>query len=121
VNAGINDTNPESATVAVQKSSAGLEVQAGSVKADANQLKVSGQPAKSAPLLAIAAVPNTNTSNYENTLMKDQEYQTDNAISVVALNDPSKGISRFFKKLTKRTPEETNGRQVRVSVFQFSY
>jgi hypothetical protein len=120
INTGFGD-NPESASVALQKSSTGLEVQSGSAQTDAKHLTVPGQPAKSAPVLAIAATPNTDASDYENEPMKDQEYQTDNAISVVALNDPSKGISKFFKKLTKRTPEETNARQVRVSVFQISY
>jgi hypothetical protein len=115
------DNNPESALVAVQKSSKGLEVQSGPSQADAKHLMVSGQPAKSAAVLAIKAPPNTNTSDYENALTKDQEYQSDNAISVVALNDPNKGISKFFKKLTQRTPEETNARQIRVSVFQISY
>jgi hypothetical protein len=120
-NTVVGDNNPESGSVAIQKSSAGLEVQPGSVQADTKRMMVAGQPVKSAPVLAMAAAPNTNASDYENALRKDQEYQSDNAISVVALNDPNKGISRFFKKLTKRTPEETNARQIRVSVFQFSY
>jgi hypothetical protein len=54
-------------------------------------------------------------------VLRENEEQTDNAISVVALNDKNKGITRLFKKLTKRTPVDENARKVRVSVFQFSY
>jgi hypothetical protein len=114
------ENNPESASVATQKSSAGLEVQPGSALTDAKNPMIAGEPAKSAPALAISAAAKANSTSYDNALIKDQEYQSDNAISVVALNDPNK-VSRFFKKLTKRTPEETNARQIRVSVFQISY
>jgi hypothetical protein len=52
------------------------------------------------------------------------DIQTDNSISVIALNEQNKGITGFFKKLTQRaTDNETadNTKKVRVSVFQFSY
>jgi hypothetical protein len=52
------------------------------------------------------------------------DIQTDNAISVIALNDRNKGITGFFKKLSKRVPgDETadNTKKLRVSVFQISY
>jgi hypothetical protein len=114
------NNNPESASVATQKSSAGLEVQPGSALTGTKNPMVAGEPVKSAPALAFSATAKANSTSYDNALMKDQEYQSDNAISVVALNDPNK-VSRFFKKLTKRTPEETNARQIRVSVFQISY
>jgi hypothetical protein len=114
------NSNPESESVATQKSSAGLEVQPGSSLTGTKNPMVAGEPVKSAPALAFSATAKANSTNYDNALMKDQEYQSDNAISVVALNDPNK-VSRFFKKLTKRTPEETNARQIRVSVFQISY
>ena len=80
-----------------------LELQPGlQDSADTKHLMAAGQPAKLLRSLLLHAGPNTNTSDYENALLKNQEYQTDNAISVVALNDQNKGISRFFKKLTKR-------------------
>jgi hypothetical protein len=53
-----------------------------------------------------------------------QNFQTDNAISIVALNEQNKAITGFFKKLTKHNPDDdktNNARKVRVSVFQFSY
>ena len=57
----------------------------------------------------------------ENAVFVENEDQTDNAISVVALNDKNKGITKLFKKLTRRTPADENARKVRLSVFQFSY
>jgi hypothetical protein len=56
-----------------------------------------------------------------NVIGVENEDQTDNAISVVAINDKNKGITKLFKKLTARAPADENERKVRVSVFQFSY
>lgn len=47
--------------------------------------------------------------------------QTDNAISVIALNEKNKSITGFFKKLTRRAAPDPNERKLRVSVFQLSY
>lgn len=51
----------------------------------------------------------------------EPDYQTDNAISVVALNERNKSITGFFKKIIRRTPANENDRKLRVSVFQISY
>jgi hypothetical protein len=71
---------------------------------------------------ALVVLTKTNTTvNNEYDASKETDDQTDNAISVVALNDSHKGITKFFKKFTKQTPADNNARKVRVSVFQFSY
>jgi len=82
---------------------------------------VSSRPGDKAPALLIAASAKTESSGSENDVWKETDFQSENAISVVALNDKNKGISQFFKKLTKRAPEVDNAKKIRVSVFQFSY
>ncbi len=74
------------------------------------------------PVLLVGVAPRSSLPENENNAEPD--LQTDNAISVVALNDQNKAIAGFFKKLTKRAPtDETanNSKKLRVSVFQFSY
>lgn len=74
------------------------------------------------PSLMIAVVGKNHPAENENQQLTD--IQTDNAISVIALNDRNKAITGFFKKLTKRASgDETadNTKKLRVSVFQFSY
>ena len=74
------------------------------------------------PSLLIAVGGKNLPAENENQQLTD--IQTDNAISVIALNDRNKSITGFFKKLTKRTAgDETadNTKKLRVSVFQFSY
>ncbi len=59
-----------------------------------------------------------------NDYVYEPDMQTDDAISVLALNDRNKTITGFFKKLTRRAPAEataSNSKKLRVSVFQFSY
>jgi hypothetical protein len=78
--------------------------------------------ASKTPALAIALDNNNSGSDVGNGDMAD--IQTDNSISVIALNDRNKGITSFFKKLTqRRSGNETaeNTKKLRVSVFQFSY
>jgi hypothetical protein len=106
--------------IAVQKSSA-LELQTSESKSGTSlsQISTVNHQPSTANLIAVAG--ETNQIRYENAVLTESDYQTDNAISVVALNDQNKGISKFFKKITKQTPSEDNGRKVRVSVFQFSY
>jgi hypothetical protein len=67
---------------------------------------------------AIETIPHVGD---ENVVLRENEDQGDNAISVVALNDRNKAVTGFFKKLTKRAPTDEKARKVRVSVFQFSY
>ena len=70
----------------------------------------------SAPVLT--AIPVSQNIKNEN---PEPDYQTDNAISVVALNERNKSITGFFKKIIRRPPVNENDRKLRVSVFQISY
>jgi hypothetical protein len=74
---------------------------------------------------ALVIVPGANVkSKNENMDLKETYDQTDNAISVIALNENNKSITGFFKKLTKISPDDnktTSTRKVHISVFQFSY
>ena len=112
---------PAESSLAIQKSSTALEIQPVAGKADNDPGLVSSRPGDKAPALLIAAIAKTESSGSENDLWKESDFQSENAISVVALNDKNKGISQFFKKLTKRAPEVDNAKKIRVSVFQFSY
>jgi hypothetical protein len=105
--------------LAIQKSSAqGLQPVNSRNAADLKQ--ISALPGSHSPVLLIAAGTGEKAKN-ENAVFAENEDQTDNAISVVALNDKNKGITKLFKKLTTRAPADENERKVRVSVFQFSY
>jgi len=113
----------DAALSAMQKSSA-QELQPANTLNDANPKQITAIPDSHSPALLIASV--TAAENFqhvrdENAAFADNEDQSDNAISVVALNDKNKGITRLFQKLTKRAPVVENDRKVRVSVFQFSY
>jgi hypothetical protein len=86
--------------------------------------QISALPGSHSPVLLIAATGTAENVPHvrdENAVLAENEDPTDNAISVVALNDKNKGITRLFKKLTRRAPAVENERKVRVSVFQFSY
>lgn len=104
---------------AVQKNSNGLELQADESGKGRDTKQIAAAPGDHAPALLIASV-NTKDVHQENVL-QEQDIQSDNAISVIALNEKNKAIAGFFKKLTKRAPADENGRTVRVSVFQISY
>jgi len=118
--------NPSSTTVtdptvlAVQKSS-DLELQSAEIPTGRDAKKMAGLPGMQAPVLLLASADATNPVQYKNAALKESDYQTEDAISVIALNEKNKSITGFFKKLTKRTPAIDNARKVRVSVFQFSY
>jgi hypothetical protein len=117
---GEQDT-PADDVMVIQKSGATPELQtSGNRNAEVAPGQLAGGT-KTALLLMAVAGKNTQTGN-ENEQLTD--IQTDNAISVIALNDRNKAITGFFKKLTKRSPaNETAGytKKLRVSVFQFSY
>ncbi|MEJ0081163.1 MAG: hypothetical protein WDM78_09505 [Puia sp.] len=107
----------------MQKSSA-QELQTVDSQNNTDPKQISALPGSHAPVLLIAATgasENVPHLRDENAVLRENEDQTDNAISVVALNDKNKGITKLFKKLTRRTPADENARKVRVSVFQFSY
>jgi hypothetical protein len=111
---------PDEPLTAVQKSSA-LELQPAENQTGPGAKQLSAKPGVQAPVLLLASAGTADHNLHENAVLKEPDYQTDNAISVVALNDNNKGITGFFKKLTKRAPADNNARKVRVSVFQFSY
>jgi hypothetical protein len=115
--------DPDGSNLAMQKSGA-QELQPVILQNDADPKQISTQPGSHLPVPLIAATGTTENVPHvrdENAVLRENEDQTDNAISVVALNDKNKGVTRLFKKLTGRTPADENARKVRVSVFQFSY
>jgi hypothetical protein len=115
--------DPDGSNLAMQKSSA-QELQPVDMQKDVNPKQISALPGSHSPVLLIASASTAENVPHvrdENAVLRENEDQTDNAISVVALNDKNKGITRLFKKLTGRTPADENARKVRVSVFQFSY
>jgi hypothetical protein len=110
--------------IAAQKSSAALEIQ------NDNRLMTDvskPQPSidgTTAAVLTVIPVAGNGFTNQEHPDVKESEHQTDNAISVIALDDNNKSITGFFKKLTKTNPDKnktTATRKIQVSVFQFSY
>lgn len=111
--------NPEGSTLAIHKSSA-QELQPVNSQNATDPKQISSLPGSHSPVLLITPGATENV-RYENALSVENEDQTDNAISVVALNDKNKGITKLFKKLTRQAPADENARKVRVSVFQFSY
>ncbi len=115
--------DPDGSNLAMQKSSA-QELQPVGLQNGADLKQISALSDNHSPVLLMAATgtaENVPQVRDENPVLRENEDQTDNAISVVALNDKNKGITRLFKKLTRRTPADENARKVRVSVFQFSY
>jgi hypothetical protein len=106
--------------LAAQKSSA-LELQSAEIPTGRDAKKMAGLPGMQAPVLLLASADATDPVQYKNESSKESDDQTEDAISVIALNEKNKSITGFFKKLTKRTPAADNARKVRVSVFQFSY
>ncbi len=114
---------PDEANVAMRKSGV-QELQPVAAPGETDPRQISALPGNHSPALLIAAAGTTENVPHvrdENAVFVENEDQTDNAISVVALNDKNKGITRLFKKLTRQTPADENVRKVRLSVFQFSY
>jgi len=120
-NAGASSTAViDPSVLAVQKSSV-LELQSAEIPNVRDAKKIAGLPGMQAPVLLLASTDATDPLQYKNASSKESDDQTEDAISVIALNKKNKSITGFFKKLTKRTPAADNARKVRVSVFQFSY
>jgi hypothetical protein len=107
---------PEDEALVVKKSNTDLSVQQAEKQTGLDPGKKLAMPVGGSLVLT-----KENRDPAQHPVYKEPDYQTDNAISVIALNDHNKGISKFFKKLTKRAPADDNARKVRVSVFQFSY
>jgi hypothetical protein len=107
--------------IGAQKSSSNLEVQSSGLKPAGTTSQTADIPGDKSKTLLLSTAAIHDQHIYEYAVMKESDYQNDNAISVVALNDQNKGIAGFFKKLTRREPADENSRKVRVSVFQISY
>jgi hypothetical protein len=110
--------------IAVQKSSAALEIQQDNLKMSGDAKQVPVVAGATASALVIVSTDPKNQVKKEDADLKESDYQTDNSISVVALDDRNKSITGFFKKLTKASPDNnktTSTRKLHVSVFQFSY
>ncbi len=117
------DVSDES-TLAVQKSSAALEIQQDNLKMSDDAKQVPVVAGATASALVIVSADPKNQVKKEGADLKESDYQTDNSISVIALDDRNKSITGFFKKLTKADPDNnktTSTRKLHVSVFQFSY
>jgi hypothetical protein len=107
--------------LATLKSGPRPELQSGVTEAGSGYAGTSPLSGIPTPVLQISAVKNENQIKNEQVALKEQEVVSDDAISIVALNDRNKSITGFFKKLVSRPPVEDNTRKVRVSVFQISY
>jgi hypothetical protein len=114
-------TTDEAALIGAQKSSSNLEVQSSGLPPAGTTSQTTDLAGDKSPALMLSTAAIHDQHIYENAVMKESDYQNENAISVVALNDQNKGIAGFFKKLTKREPADENSRKLRVSVFQISY
>ena len=105
---------------ASMKLSSALELQSTDRQTGINPDHISAVPGTATPAL-VGSSKSANPAQYKNANIKEQDFQNDDAISVVGLNDRNKAIAGFFKKLTKRAPADENARKLRVSVFQISY
>ena len=108
--------------VAEKKSNTALELQTGVNRAGTDQKQIAVLSKTETPVLITAVAATDNQMRIENTSQPD--LQTDNAISVIALNDRNKAITGFFNKLTRRASDDetvNNTKKLRVSVFQISY
>jgi hypothetical protein len=112
--------DPEEPGLAMQKSSAAWELQAAEMQTVRDQKQLTAPKGVQDPALVLATANSKVQPKTENVVLKEQDFQTDNAISVVALNDRNKSITGFFKKLTKHAPDDENIKKLRVSVFQIS-
>jgi hypothetical protein len=105
--------------LAVRKT-ATSELQSSEISQDKNPKQLAALSGTEATALVLASAKTTDQIEYEEAVLKENEYPSDNAISVVSLNN-NKGISGFLKKITKRNPADEKTRKLRVSVFQISY
>jgi primase-polymerase (primpol)-like protein len=114
----------DESSVAYQKSNAASEIQPDGLHAATGPKQISAQAGAQVASLVLVSAVAKDQIKVENTDLKQQSLQTDNAISVVALDDQNKAITGFFKKLISHNPDDdktSNTKKVRVSVFQLSY
>jgi hypothetical protein len=114
----------DESSLAVQKSSAALEIQQDNLKMSDDAKQVPVVAGATASALVIVSADPKNQVKKEGADLKESDYQTDNSISMISLDDRNKSITGFFKKLTRTNPDNnktTSTRKLQVSVFQFSY
>ncbi len=117
-------TSPDETIVDMKKSNAAKDMQPEGVHTTNDPGQISALPGAKTTALVLATTATKSTTAYGKSDPNKQDFQSDNAISVVALNDQNKSITEFFKKLTKQAPDNdksNNVRKVSVSVFQLSY
>ena len=112
---------PEESLVAVNKSNASAELQSNGTPAGNDPKRITPLSGSPSTALILPTLNSKDVLNKESVLLNDSDAQTDDAVSVVALNESNKSIAGLFKKLTKRAPADDNTRKVRVSVFQINY
>lgn len=117
-------TAPEEPLTAFQKSNAALEIQPDRIHTGNDPKQISVLQTTQAAGLVLATAGSKDQIKVENADLKEQNFKTDNAISIVALDDQNKSIAGFFNKLTRHNPDDdktNNTKKIRVSVFQLSY
>jgi hypothetical protein len=115
---------PDESLVTIQKSNTALAIQPERPRIETDSKQISVLPGTQAPALVLVTAGSKDQLKHENADLKENAIQTENAISVVALDDQNKNITGFLKKLTRQNPDDdktNNTRKVRVSVFQLSY
>ena len=118
------DPVSEEITVAKPKSMEGFEIRSGAVRFAQGPKQITVLAAAQTPQLALTVEGEDQNLLQERESSIEPDFQTENSISVVALNDKNKSITGILKKLTASAPEGQTAnttRKLRISVFQFSY
>lgn len=113
------DVIPDEPLLAMKKTTT-PELQSAENSGDKNPTQVAAMSGTGATSLVLASAKSSDRVQQEDVVLKENGYATDNAISVVSLNN-DKGISGFLKKITRRAPADDQSRKLRLSVFQISY
>ncbi len=117
-------TDREKPLTAFQKSNAASEIQPDRIHTGNDLKQISVLQTTQAAGLVLSTAGSKDQIKVENADLKEQNFKTDNAISIVALDDQNKSIAGFFNKFTRHNPDDdktNNTRKIRVSVFQLSY
>jgi hypothetical protein len=113
-------SGPAETGLARQKPNDALPLQSAGMQAGKRPEPIVVRPVTDAAALLLLTSVKEEQARNAVAVLHDSEFQTDNAISVVALNDKNKNITGFFKKLTRRSPGDEETRKLRVSVFKIS-
>ena len=109
----------------IQQSAVALQPQPVETKVLSNARLEKGLPVIAGAAMIVPAKPSDNSLINEKLTESVSDPSSENAISVVALNEKNKSITGFFNKLTKRAPADASGvsnaKTLRISVFKISY